>query len=83
MLVVGDVMPPAEWRKRLLSGKFCCTADATLGRLIAGSGGRKQKQTVSLSHEDGDSPKADDASVYSVDLKTGGEIITFILLCSL
>lgn len=49
------------------------SADAALGRLIAGSGSRKQKQTVSLSHEEGDSPRADDASVYSVDLKTGGQ----------
>lgn len=49
------------------------SADAALGRLIAGSGSRKQKHTVSLSHEEGDSPRADDASVYSVDLKTGGQ----------
>ncbi|XP_066903245.1 tau-tubulin kinase homolog Asator isoform X8 [Halyomorpha halys] len=49
-------------------------ADAALGRLIAGSGSRKQKQTVSLSHEEGDSPRADDASVYSVDLKTGDNV---------
>nr|XP_014270769.1 tau-tubulin kinase homolog Asator isoform X2 [Halyomorpha halys] len=64
----------ADWRRRLLSGRFCCTADAALGRLIAGSGSRKQKQTVSLSHEEGDSPRADDASVYSVDLKTGDNV---------